>query len=533
MTEDPFVSVIGLDGATFSVLDGLMENNALPTLAALVSDGVRGTNETCLPMATTPAWRAYSNGTDPSKLGVYNVSPVSIDLDEERIESWLVDSTDYEGKPIWEVLGDAGFKSCIINLHDTVPVTNIEGVMVGEHAKPRPDYVTPTSVSGLLEEFGYEEPNLQKIGDRDEYYQSLLDIIHTRFDLAERILETTPDIDFFHLSIFFIDSIQHEWWNDDERLRNAWVQIDRRLGDLLEIIRSMEREETIFVISDHGHTALKDRIYLNEWLRQKGHLITNADTSYIYNFLYDVGLNRDRIERILRRFRGLSVARKIVPRDIRRRIPDETGETPAALGLVADINVKESKAFTPGGDQIYLLTDDDRVREQLIEDIRSIEHPGTGEPVIKKACPQEVAYIAPDEKTPDIVLEPNDGYRVFHALTEGKAVWDSQLENRREIWKSVHDRHGIFIAQGPNIIQGCENIRIYDLYPTILHIFGVPIPDVTDGQVRKAIFSDDSDPAERQIHFQSLGEDDAQTHRERLEDVKERKERLRELGYLE
>jgi len=48
-------------------------------------------------------------------------------------------------------------------------------------------------------------------------------------------------------------------------------------------------------------------------------------------------------------------------------------------------------------------------------------------------------------------------------------------------------------------INGAE---IIDIAPTILHIFGVPIPRGVDGRVLKEIFKKDSEVAKRPIRYQ-------------------------------
>ncbi|HEM60884.1 MAG TPA: phosphodiesterase, partial [Chloroflexi bacterium] len=50
------VIVIGLDGATFTILDPLLEKGLLPNLAGLIEEGSRGILSSTLPPMTAPAW---------------------------------------------------------------------------------------------------------------------------------------------------------------------------------------------------------------------------------------------------------------------------------------------------------------------------------------------------------------------------------------------------------------------------------------------------------------------------------------------
>ena len=60
---------------------------------------------------------------------------------------------------------------------------------------------------------------------------------------------------------------------------------------------------------------------------------------------------------------------------------------------------------------------------------------------------------------------------------------------------------GIFIAYGPDIKEGFEtnDVEIYAITPTILHLYNVPIPKDIDGRVLKEIFKANNKPKENQL----------------------------------
>ena len=63
--------VIGLDGATWNLLKPLIDAGELPTIKQLIKNGLCDKLESSIPPVTVPAWKCYSTGTNPAKLGVY------------------------------------------------------------------------------------------------------------------------------------------------------------------------------------------------------------------------------------------------------------------------------------------------------------------------------------------------------------------------------------------------------------------------------------------------------------------------------
>src|SRR5262249_43256483 len=64
--------VIGLDGASWNVLDILLDGGGLPNLARLREQGSSGVLESCVPFFNTPAWTSLMTGSTPANHGVYD-----------------------------------------------------------------------------------------------------------------------------------------------------------------------------------------------------------------------------------------------------------------------------------------------------------------------------------------------------------------------------------------------------------------------------------------------------------------------------
>ena len=73
----------------------------------------------------------------------------------------------------------------------------------------------------------------------------------------------------------------------------------------------------------------------------------------------------------------------------------------------------------------------------------------------------------------------------------------------------THRKNGIFLAYGPDIKNGAriQSATIYDLAPTILHIFNHPILKDMDGKVLMEIFKDSSDLRMRYVKYRETAEE--------------------------
>ena len=59
--------VLGLDGASFDVLDPLMAAGRLPHLAAWCREGARGRLTSTVPPMSFPAWSTFLTGYEPTR----------------------------------------------------------------------------------------------------------------------------------------------------------------------------------------------------------------------------------------------------------------------------------------------------------------------------------------------------------------------------------------------------------------------------------------------------------------------------------
>ena len=95
-------------------------------------------------------------------------------------------------------------------------------------------------------------------------------------------------------------------------------------------------------------------------------------------------------------------------------------------------------------------------------------------------------------RMPDLFVIPSRGVKFSNELKG--IITEKTLTGDHEI-------HGVFSAYGDSIKESItfkKSPRVYDIVPTLLHIFGLPVPADTDGRVLMEIFNEDSEIARRE-----------------------------------
>src|SRR5215471_12712600 len=121
------VMLIGLDGATFSVLDPLMQDGVMPFLQSFVATGVRADLRSVIPALTPPAWTSLVTGRSPGHHGIFDFfckeSPAS-----HRIR--LSTSRDVQAETIWSIANRHGLRANVLNFPLMFPPPQVNGYVV-------------------------------------------------------------------------------------------------------------------------------------------------------------------------------------------------------------------------------------------------------------------------------------------------------------------------------------------------------------------------------------------------------------------
>ncbi len=521
------VLVVGLDGATWNLLDPWIAEGELPNLRKLILDGVSGDLESSIPPSTFPAWKCYSTGKNPGKLGVYSF--VDVDLKNKKI--LIRDSTSCKSEELWDYMGKEGLRVGIVNMPTTFPPKNVNGFMVCGPFSTL-GYTFPKELERELEEnYGYRIISNYHLTRDKKDIGSAISTMKSRFDFVKDVL-TRENVDFLHLTIFSTDTVQHFLW-DSKEVKCVWQHVDEYLGDLLD---SLNEEFTCIIMSDHGFTRLKARFCLDTWLEQKGYLKMKRNLGFrgILTSLDSLGLSSDILYSILRKLKVFPMLTKILPTSTRLKLTSYVSRTVMRKleGKESRIDWDHSKVI-PCLSLLYVNSDEcesEKIKKKLPQELSKVKNPKTGEQIIERVYTKEEIYSEKNfPMAPDLVLVPKKGYQISNFAGKNVIVdfWKGG-------WVGTHEQKGIFIAYGPSIKEGAkiEGAKIIDLAPTILHMMRLPVPKDVNGRVLKELFKDDSDPAERAVKYKDYEETIGERDTKFIQREEEIKERLRKLGYL-
>lgn len=507
--------VLGLDGASWPLVDRYVDEGLLPNLGRIKDEGARAVNRSCLPPVTSPNWKCYSTGKNPGKLGVFWWERI----DTRSGELEVPDSSSYESAEIWDYVGEEGGRVAVVNMPTTYPPRRVDGVVVaGGPGCGDEGYTYPEGLEERLESEGYR-PNIERsftsFEDTGAEVEEALELIEKRFDLAEDLIDE-EDPDLLHLTVFYVNVLQHFFW-DDEPTEKAWRLIDERLGDL------MGEAENVVLMSDHGSGPIDTVFYVNRWLEREGFLKTESGGS---DLMRRIGLSQEDLLRLAKRLGVETLAKKVTPDSLVDLFPQESGGVKREEKL-EKVVWGETRAVASGQGLIYVLDGEgyEETRDELVEKLEALESPLSGEPVAKEVYRKEEVYEGERvEEAPDVVFDQGDGVHTSDVVGEGDVFGPPDR------WRGENYRDGIFAAWGKDIAPGdLGEIDIVDIAPTLLHLMGHAVPEDMDGDVLP-IFEEGSEPADRDVTYRepmSVEELGGRGDESKVRD------RLADLGYLE
>ena len=469
------VVAVGIDGACWSLINDWVESGALPNLKRLRERSKWGILESCIPPVTCPAWKCYSTGKNPGKLGIYWWE----NLDIENRESTIPNSTHFNSPEFWDILNRNGYSTGVVGMPLTYPPKDIDGFMIsGGPGALDKGFASPSDLEHELKsKFGYS-PTMADGGDieqdTEEIVEKKIEKISMDFNIA-KYLHDQYNVDFLQICSFEINGpIQHLLY-DDDLTRKAWETIDRHLGELMEAF------DYVVVHSDHGTSEMDKQFFVNYWLKQKGFLSESASLS---ERIADYGFHTDNIRKIIETLgmRNLFERSKLARR-IARSIPNKEGQFGEAEGNAIFNKVEWADTAAVGLAQgpIYINSENmtveeyEETRTQITGELESFEDPARDVNPIQDVFKREDIYEGEFvDEAPDLVALDAPRYHNKGGIGEDQVFADSY-------WRGNNARDGLYAISGPSVSTDRVDAQIYDLAPAILELFDVEVPTAMDG----------------------------------------------------
>lgn len=476
------VFVIGLDGATWTVLRPLMEQGHLPCLQALCERGAHGVLHATLPPLTAVAWSSFQTGARPSRHGVYGFQRIR--RTPQGLRFSLVNATHLRVAPLWESLRHAGKAVIVVNLPLTYPPRPLPGVLVTGFPTPsqRSPFTYPPELKDELLQAvpAYQVPT-PAFGGRvparhaRRYVDWLIRLARARARAARYLMDRHP----WTLSILQFqetDLLQHPLWHQLDPSHPAFSQAGRRNAvrlfcaldeELAALLKSLRPDDRVVVLSDHGFQGLKRAFLPNVWFARQGWL--------------RVGTGQGRWKgRAYAALKALDVLR------LRDRLPSATREALKNDYVARTIDWPRSSVYADadhtGHFGLYLLH---KPPAGLLEALTALTDPQTGQRVVRRILEApEALGPEPDATAPDYVVELAPGYAALPQL-QGEVFSTPQPGRTYQV--GIHHPEGIVVLAGPGIrAQSGLEAHIVDVAPTVLALLGLEIPATMDGRIIEA-----------------------------------------------
>lgn len=452
--------VIGLDCAAPELIEAW--RSELPTINRLLDQATYAHMESCIPAITVPAWACMMSSHDPGQLGVYGFRNRA---DYSYTAMVTATAKSITVPRLWDLLGAAGKDVGVIGVPQTYPISPVNGELVSCFLTPssRSQFTYPPNLRDDIAkwvegEFLMDVPNFRS-EDKAAILRDIYRMADQHFTVCRRLLER-KQYDFFMTVDMGVDRIHHGFWKEmDPRhpnyrpgspfanaIHDYYQYIDERIAELIQLV---DDDTLIVIVSDHGGKAMLGGVCLNEWLIQAGYLVLHEYPSEL--------------------------------------VPIER----------CHIDWTRTKAWGAGGyyGRLFLNV--------LGREPQGIIHPAEYDQV----CAELTAKLAalPDHQGNPLgtrVFRPDELYHEVNNISPDMLIYFGDLD-----WRSVgsigkrqlytfdndtgpddanHAQYGIFILYDPRHPEGkrVEDMRIYDIAPTLLHKMGQPVPADMIGKVR-------------------------------------------------
>ena len=531
--------IIGLDGATFEVLDPMMEAGLMPNLKEFIDSGVAGVLNSTKPPVTPAAWTTFMTGKGPGQHRI---------LDFEKFNTkthTLSFNSTYEirEKTLWELLSEKGLRVGSINVPMTYPPCPVNGFMISGFETPSIDaeFTWPPDLKHdilrAVPNYNYRTNWRRRAFGGQALLAENLEYICQSFDQGWQLTRYCGNRfgwDVLMALFKLVDNLQHKAWKYlDPRYKGKYPRQAEmaaacftRLDDVLAKLfnYAADHNATVLIMSDHGHGSLDGKAQPNLLLKKWGYLALGDPW-------------RQAVTRaghwLHRLTKGKATRFQQGNRGIERELAVDWSRTKACVmhaGIYGFLYIN-LKGRGPYGVVEPAAYED--FRDELTERFRNAttrDKRGRIIQIFPEVYRTEQLYgcsRAENPDLPDLLLEPRPGLAVVRKIRGYRPVrWCSEAR-----LEGTHRVEGILALGGPNVRHGERlEANIVDITPTALAALGLRVPVDMEGRVLCEAFT--SEPViEREPPVKKVAEERAEVYTEAERKVLE--ERLADLGYLE
>jgi predicted AlkP superfamily phosphohydrolase/phosphomutase len=324
------------------------------------------------------------------------------------------------------------------------------------------------------------------------------------------------DYGLFIMVVGATDRAHHDWWKYIDPEHPAYTPKDAELyGDLIlevykaadacvgKFLEAIDDDTTVIVMSDHGGGSHPKYYFNTNYVLRTLNLLKPSNAANAKKSGLNAAFKHFYRTRI-RRFPYLEKVYRSLPNSLKKMATNLDSQTmmnldvidwkhtkayrfpmyPPVEGVMINVIGRQPEGCVQPGEEY------EAVRTRILEEVRSLRDPKTGEPIILEAFRREDLYHGERlETAPDLILVTQDCYKGGTSIDE--LVSDVPLDVLSKL-SGVHRMDGIILAQGPHTRRNAriEAANIIDVAPTVMYTLGMPIPSDMDGKPLTDLFEE-------------------------------------------
>jgi len=288
---DQNVILVGLDGATWTVLKPMIERGDLPNMREFMQEAAYGPLQVYGKAFSPSVWTTMVTGVKRSVHGIVSYTVTG------QGGTYMAGSEHRKVPAVWNIVDAAGLYSGLVNYMVTYPPEHIRGInfsrIVPIGAIPYEEKIWPAELAPRVAELVESVPKAEgadaHAADLNREVTAIIELFESFFD---------PSYKFFAVYTHTTDDAEHRYWSylfpedfrgsplepapeDVAAKGSALLDHYRRVDRLFEFLNSISDPQTsVIVVSDHGMESAKApeaHLSLNALLEEMGLLARTAD----------------------------------------------------------------------------------------------------------------------------------------------------------------------------------------------------------------------------------------------------------------